>query len=359
MFSKYLSQKYQLSFICPALFFLSFGLSSDVLSEDTGVLPGPSAHAGPDQVSLVGEPVFFYGSGSTHDYEIIQYEWDFDGDGDIDCFSDKPDTTAFTFSSPGRYRCTLTVSDSAGESVTDECFITVARNSTELPAISAQHQPLFEDSGLPADGIVHQYSIIINGGSEARYWTDVELTYRMLTEGYGFTDSDIFLLNYRGLNPTDENPEGMIDGPAYVENVEQTFQEIAAIADADDELYLWLHDHGRGYSGLLSQGGIYYGYCDGRISVDPGDEPDFIESDFKLRSIFTGGDYRCNHGLNVWVVRKKYYTSLRTNYYRNKYVSQFNNVYIENLGRKIRDRDIFIERFVDYLMGDTNKDGYI
>lgn len=44
--------------------------------------------------------------------------------------------------------------------------------------------------------------------------------------------------------------------------------------------------------------------------------------------------------------------------YRNKYVSAFTNVYFENGGIK-SDADVYIERLVDYLLGDTDRDGFI
>ena len=93
--------------------------------------------------------------------------------------------------------------------------------------------------------------------------------------------------------------------------------------------------------------------------MDPGDEEDFLESDFKLRSIFTGGDYRCNHGMNVWKVRRKTYSGGRIHYYRNKYVSRFDNLYIEEEGGTVSDNDIYVERLTDYALGDTDRDGYI
>jgi hypothetical protein len=101
------------------------------------------------------------------------------------------------------------------------------------------------------------------------------------------------------------------------------------------------------------------GYLDGRASVDPGDEPDFPESDFKLRSLMTYGDYIRNHGLNVWKTYRSYNGEGKPAFYRNKYVSHFENVYLETLHGTVSDNDLFIERFVDYARGDTNKDGII
>ena len=42
-----------------------------------------------------------------------------------------------------------------------------------------------------------------------------------------------------------------------------------------------------------------------------------------------------------------------------KYVSILNNVYIEELGMTVSNNDVYIERLVDYALGDTNRDSYI
>ncbi|MBN2271114.1 MAG: hypothetical protein JXN61_10900, partial [Sedimentisphaerales bacterium] len=77
------------------------------------------------------------------------------------------------------------------------------------------------------------------------------------------------------------------------------------------------------------------------------------------RSLFTGGDYRRNHGMNVWAVRRQYNSTKGTEYYRNKFVSYLDDVYVEQSGGSVSDDDIYIERLVDYLLGDTDRNGYV
>lgn len=319
----------------------------------------PTAFAGPDEVVVVNGWIEFFGQGVSADDEIVEYSWDFESDGVPDFVSSQTGDTVHQFSRPGDYRCVLTVKDTFGRIGRDERRIIVV--SKEVDSITAQQmlQPPKIALGNPPDGVTHRYAIVLNGGGESRYWTDVELAYDMLTDGYGFSPNDIYLLNYKGTDPSGGNPDGMIDYWAKHENLQTVFNEIASRADEDDELFICVTDHGRGYSGPLSEGGKYLGYLDGRASVDPGDEPDFNETDFKLRSIFTGGDYRCNHGMNVWKVRRKYYSGRGYQYYRNKYVSTLDNVYIESEGGPVSDSDIYIERLEDYALGDANKDGYI
>ena len=317
----------------------------------------PAAFAGADIVVVAGEFVSFDGQGASPDAEIVQYLWDFESDGVSDFSSPETGSTTHLFRDPGDYRCLLTVKDAGGRVAQDTRHITVIVEEVDAPSAESRPPSAERAATNPPDGVTHRYAVMINGGSESRFWIDVQLAYDMLTDGYGFPASDIYLLNHNGTDPEGGNPGGMIDYSATYANLQTVFSELAAGADADDEVFLWITDHGQGYSGPQDQGGQYLGYCTGRISVDPGDEPDFLESDFPLRSLYIGGDYWCNHGLDVWKVRRKY--SNPTNFYRNMYVSSLDNVYIEEAGTTVSDGDVFIERLVDFALGDTNRDGYI
>ena len=319
----------------------------------------PRAFAGADRVVVVGETVEFLGSGSSPDDPIVEYSWDFEADGVQDFSSPQAGYTTHRFTQPGEYKCVLTIKDSSGQTARDTRSILVVAKEADLSTAQQVKQASREYLRNPPDGVKHWYAVMLNGSYEERFWTDVKLAYDMLTNGYGFSPPDIYLLNSNGTDPSGGNPNWMIDYSAIVENIEKVFDELATRVDGDDEVFIWITGHGYGYNGPLSQGGQYYGYCSGRISVDPGDEPDFLESNFKLRSLFTGGDYRCNHGMGVWKVRKQYSSGSKTEFYRNKFVSTLESVYIESLGTTVSDNDIDIERLVDYALGDTNRDGYI
>ena len=316
----------------------------------------PLSFAGRDEVVVIGEPVEFFGQGASADDEIIEYAWDFDADGVPDFVSTQTAKTTYRFSTPGEYQCSLTVKDSLGRTARDSRRIIVVAQMPDLQTAQEMLQPSLDAVSNPPDGVISRYAVMINGGSETRFWTDVEVGYDMLTDGYGFSANDIYLLNHNGTDPTGGNPDGMIDYSATYTNLQTVFNELASRVDEDDEVFIWITDHGRGYSGPTYE---YYGYLDGRASVDPGDEQDYPESEFKLRSICTYGDYYCNHGLDVWKVCKRYYSGRGYNFYRNNFVSKFRKVYIESEGGKVSDDDIYIERLVDYALGDANQDGYI
>ncbi len=140
---------------------------------------------------------------------------------------------------------------------------------------------------------------MINGSSESRFWDDVTFMYSTLIDDYQFTPESIYLFNYNGTDTYGGNPDNMIDYPARTVNIDAVFTELGNIVDSDDELFVWITGHGRGYNGPESE---YYGYMDGNASVDPGDEEDYLESEFKLRSFYTGGYYSSDHGMDVWKV---------------------------------------------------------
>jgi hypothetical protein len=210
---------------------------------------------------------------------------------------------------------------------------------------------------VTVDDIIYyedKYAILINGGAESRYWVDMTTVYETLVDVHGFDPANVYLLNYNGKDP-DGNPDPRIDGNGTIPDVISTFQYIESVADENDLVMVWVTDHGRGYSGTASP---FYGYVDGEASVDPGDEEDYLESDWKLRSLFTGGNYRRNHGLNEWAIRYKFVSSDNYSMYRNMYMSNFDNKFTIETG-VISDNDVYIEEFKDYLEGDFNKDGYL
>jgi len=320
----------------------------------------PVADGGANIVTYVSAKTLFRGYGSSAENYIVKYEWDFDGDGEYDWESPENGITYNVYNILGTYNAVFKVTDSLGNFSIDIIKVIVKEGEGEQTFFkkkvtkSSKAQKL----GISGDGIIKRYVVMINGGSESRFWDDVTFMYSTLTDDYQFTPESIYLFNYNGTNPSGENPDNMIDYPAQKSPLDDVFSELGNIMDDDDELFVWVTDHGRGYLGLEAKGGKVYGYLGGHASVDPGDEEDYLESEFKLRSFFTGGDYISNHGMEIWKVYKKYYSG---NYrmWRNKYVSHFTDVYFEDSGELKSDSDVFIERFVDYLEGDYNRNGII
>ena len=81
----------------------------------------PVADAGPDQSAYVDETVYFDGSDSTDDGEIVSYEWDF-GDGT----TGSGITVEHVYTAEGEYTITLTVADNGGLTGSDTAIVTIS-----------------------------------------------------------------------------------------------------------------------------------------------------------------------------------------------------------------------------------------
>lgn len=82
----------------------------------------PTAEAGPDRRVMVGEIVYFTALDSYDNVGIVNYSWDFDGDGIIDSY--KP-VASYAFERPGNYVVSLKVKDFWGNWDEDNCIVEV------------------------------------------------------------------------------------------------------------------------------------------------------------------------------------------------------------------------------------------
>ena len=322
-------------------------------------IPEVSSYAGPDIITYAGVSTKFFGQASSPKNRVVKYKWDFDGDGVFDYESDTP-IAEHVYLRTGTYNVIFKAIDESGFS--DEDFIkatVMVKGQKDIAEQDYLYSNVINNNIMlskPADGVEKYYVVMINGGSESRFWNDVVQMYSTLKEVYNFTDEEIYLLNTDGKNPDHENPDNMIDYPANKDTVKVVFTELSNKIDKDDTLFVWVTDHGHGYYGPNSRsGGYYYGYLGSDATIDPGDSQDYLESDFKLRSFFgTNG----NLGMNNWAIIYSYMSNIKELYYREKYVSHYSNIQLEN-NSFTSDQDIFLEAFVDYLSGDFNKNGFI
>lgn len=343
-------------------------VADDLLARSPGM-----AVAGPDMVTYVGAETQFRGTAVNPDSMVVKYTWDFDGDGTVDYESDRSGDATHRFYKAGRYQAVFTAFIESGaalgpvtvnvEVVEGSGKQTSSTNDAVLKplGLAAEQQFAGPAATAEADGYQERYVVIINGPSETRYWDNARYAYDMFHVTYGISDEKIYFVNNNGLAPDGTNPGNIIDTVATVSNLQIVFNTVAQNADADDIVIVWIVGHGSGYIGpvqRMASASSYYGYLGGTASVDPGDELDYLESDFKLRSYYMGGDYRGRYGLNEWKVYRAYKSSTETYYRREKAVSHFADQYIEKKGI-VSDDDIYIERFIDYLAGDANKDGII
>jgi PKD repeat protein len=100
--------------------------SCDTLTIDSP----PRAYAGPDQIVNEGATVFFNGGGSTDDFGIVSYDWNF-GDGSPHGSGVTP---THEYGDNGVYKVTLTVRDTSGQTSTDIMYVNV---QNVAPAVNA------------------------------------------------------------------------------------------------------------------------------------------------------------------------------------------------------------------------------
>jgi PKD repeat protein len=87
----------------------------------------PRAKAGPDIVTKVGKRVQLNGEGIDTDGHIVSWEWDLDGDGEFDTYSERDGTVSQSFDTPGIYTLRLRVTDNRGAISTDSIIVTVEK----------------------------------------------------------------------------------------------------------------------------------------------------------------------------------------------------------------------------------------
>ena len=324
------------------------------LADQAQSMPGleepPVANAGLDMVVPPGFQAQFFGSGITAIVQPLKFSWDFDGDEIQDYYSTRDGMTTHIYSEAGIFTATLTVTDTAGMVGKNSIQVVVDPQAADQSYVTNEPVPLQMATATltPGDGVTEQYVLMINGGGESRFWYDVTFMYDTLINDYQFTPDRIYLLNSGGTDPWGGNPGGMIDGHAGgVASVDAAFNDLAARMDGDDHLFLWITDHGTGYVGNPNVVG--YAHLFTEASVDPTDEQDYIERDFKDYGLILDS-------FNMWY--GYVHETIIEVYYRMKYVSHFSDMYFELLGTR-SDNDVLLERLYDYALGDTNRNGAI
>jgi hypothetical protein len=100
------------------------------------------------------------------------------------------------------------------------------------------------------------YAVIINGGfdpfyNHIRYWNDMSAIFCTLTQVYGYMPENIYVHSTDG---TTENNHGSLDldnddiddieYPALKSSIQNTFQTLANVIGPEDQLFIYVTDHG-------------------------------------------------------------------------------------------------------------------
>jgi Mg-chelatase subunit ChlD len=123
----------------------------------------PNAHAGPDQMVIVGDTVTLDGSKSTDtDGKIVSYLWTQTSGTPVSLSDETAKAPTFSASSTGTLTFNLTVTDDSGLTGSDAVSITVLQ---EKPEISLNRSQLFIGASTRGDVTKPQSFMITNNGT--------------------------------------------------------------------------------------------------------------------------------------------------------------------------------------------------
>ena len=304
----------------------------------------PDVYVGWDIITYTGISTKLNGIALSPHSEIVKYEWDFNGDGIFDWQSQTGGEAEYSYPNPGSYLARFRAWGDNGVSGEAVLKVTVKSGVGEQEYVKPS-TPLAKVSGCSApDGDFRRFAVLITGDE---YWPNGITFYDSLVSVYEFNENEIFLLYADGLDNNGQEDDRIYDS-LHTRSIERLFEMLADTIDSDDKLYVWLFGHGLGYYGPERA------YLGSKASVDPGDEEDYRESEFKLESFYVHGYHEKHLGMEEWGLLYKW-SYPDDWYYRVRYLSHFDSTYIENLGWRW-DQDSLIEKFLDRPLADTNQD---
>jgi len=110
---------------------LSYQWTIKVVDLDRAPASGP----GKLITAQVGKAVVFRGSATDPDNDLVNYEWDFDGDGVFEFTTDREEATSHTYKTAGLYMAAYRVTDAHGETATMVYPVQVTQPQTLSPWI--------------------------------------------------------------------------------------------------------------------------------------------------------------------------------------------------------------------------------
>ncbi|OTF01986.1 PKD domain-containing protein, partial [Halorubrum sp. SD683] len=219
--------------------------------------PPSAALTGPNSTET-GETVTLDAGGTTDDGEIGGYEWDLDGDGEIDEVTTES-TIDHAFDEAGERAVEVTAFDTYGNGDTAELTVTVTQQSTPpnaslaVPDVATVNESIVLDaSGSTDEGTITSYQWDVDGDGTAEVETrepTLEHTYTEIgtvapavavTDDDGQTDAATATVSVR---PPDRPPNASLDAPANATVGEPaTFDASNSTDDRGIDAYRWDFD---------------------------------------------------------------------------------------------------------------------
>ncbi len=291
---------------------------------------------------------------------VVRYAWDFDSDGFIDWQSVYDDQPPHTFEYSGDYYATLYAFDIHGEQSRAVVPVDVRLgqgspeiviNDAEITFWGMDEKRRRQSSALsdPAE----RYFLLVTDSVRMEH---LESIYDRLVDSFGVTDSDIVV----ACKSTDPAYDDIID---FDQGIDSAYNYLLALMTSNDDLHVMSMGHGLGRhdsTTLLYGGGAPFSGSPSTIFTeddDPGD-PDLYctEAEFKLAYGYDYGGGTSYRGLGQWIGK---FDVNHDYYFRKKLVATFSNYDFFNDTTIHSDTDIFVEVIKQYLVGDTDNDGFL
>ncbi|NHN49470.1 PKD domain-containing protein [Halostella sp. JP-L12] len=244
----------------------------EAVDADEDAAPNASLDATPSTANT-GETVTFDASGSSDDDGIIEYRWDFDGDGKVDRTTESA-TAEKTYEHAGEYGATVTVVDTAGQTDTASATVTVEDSDDggdggDAPPTAAVTAPetvvvneTFEidASGSTDDDGIVEYRWDFNDDGKIDRTTTEAKTIKVYNRPKTFTtevtvvdasgQTDSATVTIEATEPDDEAPTGDVHAPETVNVGEEFAVNVTNVHDESGIAHVcWYFDGEKGPDG--------------------------------------------------------------------------------------------------------------
>ncbi len=167
----------------------------------------------------------FTATGLDVDGNIVKYEWDFDGDGNVDATANGPHTISNRYEEPGAYIATVTVTDNEGKQTSETVVIAAQKAEGEAgtPGIVGSTEttgqaPLDVEFSITGSdpSIVYRWDHDNDGEIDAGMAGDHTVTFRYSEPGTYLTK--LTITDNEGKNTTESTVVTVLP-PANIENI--------------------------------------------------------------------------------------------------------------------------------------------
>lgn len=146
-----------------------------------------------------------------------------------------------------------------------------------------------------------------------------------------------------------------------IHDLKHVSDSLQMVLDGDDLLIVYIFTHAYGYVSYKTPREYENGRCRSSfVDIEKGKELEYTENELKIRALYERSETSKTAGLGEWVYVYDLvdYKQMKVKWHRYKYISGTKQIRLSNK-QNFKDKDVYIEKLVDYLEADENKDGYM